>query len=71
MIKEIRVNGETIKVGDVVGFKSDIEQSGEVSRIERSQWGGGYTLYLKSEHGFLGEYIGGLHSTTISSREIF
>ena len=49
----------TIKVGDFVGFKSDVEQGGQVSAIRAKSYGSGYTLTLTSEHGFHGEYIGG------------
>lgn len=49
----------TIKVGDFVGFKSDIEQGGQVSAIRRKSYGTGYTLTLTNENGFEGGYIGG------------
>lgn len=49
----------TVKLGDVVCFKDDIEQRGKVVKIERSTWGGGYQLTLENEWGFSGEFIGG------------
>jgi hypothetical protein len=48
----------TVKVGDYVGFKSDIEQSGKIKKIERSAFGG-TQLVLENENGFHGDYIGG------------
>jgi uncharacterized protein YkvS len=54
-----KVEGTTIKVGDVVGFKSDIEQTGVIIKIT------GNTLLLKasSVEGFSGAYIGGCETT--------
>jgi len=47
-----------VRVGDWVGFKSDVEQSGEIIRIE------GNRLYLISgAMGFQGGYIGGQTET--------
>ena len=47
-----------VRVGDWVGFKSDVEQSGEIIRIE------GNRLYLRSGvMGFQGGYIGGQTET--------
>jgi len=43
----------TVKVGDYVGFKCDIEQGGKIIKIE------GNSLTLQNENGFSGEYIGG------------
>jgi signal peptidase I len=41
----------TIKVGDVVGFKSDYEQHGRVTKIE------GDRLTLENPDGFGGDYL--------------
>jgi hypothetical protein len=41
----------TVKVGDVVGFKSDHEQHGTVTRIE------GHYLHLHNKSGFGGDYL--------------
>lgn len=40
-----------IKVGDTVGFKSDYEQYGKVTKIE------GNRLHLHNPSGFGGEYL--------------
>jgi len=53
-----KVDGKVVKVGDVVGFKCDIEQYGTILQIN------GNTLTLGSNSGFIGDYIGG--STTHS-----
>ena len=57
-----QVNGQTVKVGDWVGFKSDIEQSGQIVEIKKSYMG--HSLVLENKHGFSGEYIGGDTVTT-------
>ena len=55
-----KVEGKTVKVGDTVGFKCDIEQVGEIVKIKRDYLGKP-VLVLKSiwDEGFDGEYIGG------------
>ena len=58
----VKIDGVEVKVGDSVGFKSDIEQSGQISKIERTQFG--VQLTLKSKYGFHGDYIGGSTVTT-------
>ena len=53
-----KVDGQVVKVGDYVGFKSDIEQGGQIYRIE------GDRLFLKAgPNGFEGGYIGGQDTT--------
>ena len=53
-----QVDGQTVKVGDYVGFKSDIEQGGTIYRIE------GNRLFLRAgPDGFEGDYIGGAETT--------
>jgi len=53
-----QVDGQTVKVGDYVGFKSDIEQGGTIYRIE------GNRLFLRAgPNGFEGDYIGGAETT--------
>lgn len=49
------VEGKPVKVGDVVCFKSDYEQTGEIVKIE----GAGTTakLHLHDPNGFGGEYL--------------
>ena len=56
------VDGQTVKVGDWVGFKSDIEQSGQIVEIKKSYMG--YSLVLENKTGFSGDYIGGDTITT-------
>lgn len=51
------VEGQTVKVGDWVSFKCDIEQSGKIYKIE------GDRLFLKNPNGFDGDYIGGEDTT--------
>lgn len=52
------VDGVAVKVGDCVGFKSDIEQWGEIVAIRRSVMGH-VELVLENTNGFQGDYIGG------------
>ena len=63
------IQGQEVKVGDSVGFKADIEQSGEIVKIEKARRGSGWILTLKSnsDRGFIGEYIGGDRFTTEES----
>ena len=56
------VDGQTVKVGDVVCFKSDIEQSGVIVEIKKSYMG--HSLVLENKYGFHGGYIGGETVTT-------
>jgi hypothetical protein len=58
-----RVDGELVKIGDWVSFKSDIEQSGRIYRIE------GDRLFLENPNGFEGDYIGGAETTVQLTRE--
>jgi hypothetical protein len=51
-----------VSVGDIVGFKSDIEQSGVITEIKKSYMG--TVLTLENKHGFHGDYIGGDTVTT-------
>ena len=55
--KKAIVEGQTVRIGDVVCFKSDIEQSGTVVDIKKTQMG--TSLVLQSDYGFEGGYIGG------------
>ncbi|RWZ87287.1 MAG: hypothetical protein EO766_12240 [Hydrotalea sp. AMD] len=51
-----RVDGKHVKIGHIVGFKSDVEQCGKITKIEGQR----LTLEaLDSDHGFHGDYIGG------------
>ena len=56
------VEGVTVKIGDWVCFKSDIEQSGKIVDIKKSYMG--VSLTLENTSGFLGDYIGGQTITT-------
>ena len=51
------VDGQEVTVGDVVCFKSDIEQSGVIVEIKQSY--SGKALVLENKYGFRGYYIGG------------
>jgi hypothetical protein len=54
-----KVDGQQVKVGDWVCFKSDIEQCGRIDAILS-----GNRLVLKpGANGFQGAYIGGLETT--------
>jgi hypothetical protein len=61
------VEGQTIKIGDWVCFKSDIEQSGQVVAIKSSYMG--HSLTLENKNGFSGDYIGGDTITTELARD--
>ncbi len=52
------VEGQKVEIGDVVSFKADIEQSGEIVFIHRNM-NGHWMLTLENTNGFIGEYIGG------------
>ena len=62
-----QVNGQTVKIGDWVGFKSDIEQSGQIVEIKKSYMG--HSLVLENKSGFHGDYIGGDTITTELARD--
>jgi hypothetical protein len=59
------VEGQEVKVGDYVGFKCDIEQSGKVVEIKKDMWRK-TVLVLENTNGFHGDYIGGetIHTET-------
>jgi hypothetical protein len=50
-----------VKVGDWVGFKSDYEQSGRITKIEGSQ------LTLHNDNGFGGEYLRYAKTTVVDA----
>lgn len=56
-----KVDGRTVKVGEWVGFKCDIEQTGKIVDIQHDSLSdyNGPKLILENEDGFHGEYIGG------------
>ena len=57
-----QVDGQTVKIGDWVCFKADIEQSGKIVDIKKSYMD--HSLVLENENGFHGDYIGGQTITT-------
>ena len=59
-----QVEGTKVVVGDYVGFKSDIEQSGQISKIKRNM-SGNVEFTLTDEDGFHGDYIGGDTVTSV------
>ena len=59
----VRIEGVSVIVGDWVGFKADIEQSGKIVSIKASS--SGIMLTLENHKGFEGRYIGGSHITTV------
>ena len=61
------VEGQTVKIGDWVGFKSDIEQSGKIVDIKQTY--AGTSLTLENTSGFSGDYIGGDTITTELARD--
>jgi hypothetical protein len=48
----VKINGKKIKVGDWICFKSDYEQSGQVSKIHSNG-----ILELFNDNGFGGDYL--------------
>jgi hypothetical protein len=61
------VDEQEVTVGDVVCFKSDIEQCGVIVEIKQSYTG--KALVLESKYGFSGDYIGGQTITTELARD--
>jgi hypothetical protein len=57
----------TVSVGDEVGFKDDVEQSGKIIEIKECQTG--FMLVLENEWGFEGEWLEGKTVTTIHAGE--
>ena len=62
-----QVEGKTVKVGDWVGFKADVEQCGQIIEIKSSYMG--QALVLENKAGFHGDYIGGSTITTELARD--
>jgi hypothetical protein len=62
------VEGQEVTIGDVVGFKSDIEQSGVIVEIKKTVCFG-VSLVLENKYGFHGDYIGGDTITTQLARD--
>jgi hypothetical protein len=57
----------SFNIGDIVGFKSDVEQCGVVVEIKNN------ILILESLaiEGFEGDYIGGSDSTSIQANDVW
>ncbi len=66
-IATTKVGGKTVKVGDTVGFKSDVEQYGEIVGIQKGTFC--VELVLEDKAGFVGDYIGGQTSVTIPASD--
>ena len=60
----------TVRVGDYVGFKSDIEQYGAIISIKPTSYGD-FALTLYNQNGFEGHYIGGDTKTVVRSSDIW
>ncbi len=62
-------DGKALKVGDVVLFKSDVEQYGKITKIS------GSTLTVKPDGmkggKFIGDYIGGDKVTTVDAPDVW
>ena len=66
-MKTAKVEGQTVTIGDWVGFKADIEQSGQIIDIKSTYMG--QALVLENKSGFHGDYIGGETITTQEARD--
>jgi len=65
-----KVEGRTVKVGDHVGFKCDIEQGGQIVEIKECPFRrGAMVLVLENKYGFSGEYIGGQTRTEVDASD--
>ena len=62
-----KVEGQDVKIGDWVCFKSDIEQSGKIVAVKQTY--AGTSLTLENLSGFSGDYIGGETITTELARD--
>lgn len=59
-----QVDGQTVKVGDYVCFKSDYEQTGKVAKIRTNLFGRTeLVLTTDSDEGFGGDYLCGADTT--------
>jgi hypothetical protein len=56
------VDGQKVKVGDYVCFKSDYEQSGKIVDIKHNMFGS-VQLVLTNPNGFGGDYLCGSDTT--------
>ncbi len=67
MTKTTIQDGREVAIGDVVEFKCDVEQSGQIDLILDKN--GRVVLALRNEGGFDGEYIGGEIATTMDAED--
>jgi hypothetical protein len=58
------VDGQRVRVGDWVSFKSDVEQSGQITAVLSEG-----RLVLTNPNGFQGDYIGGQETTIQRARD--
>lgn len=59
-----------MKVGDIVCFKSDIEQSGKIVKVMQSVMGSRvFVLESTRDEGFSGDYIGGQERTQVMASD--
>ncbi len=58
------VDGQIVRVGDWVSFKSDVEQTGKIEAVLS-----GGRLVLTNPNGFQGDYIGGFMTTIQQARD--
>ena len=68
MAKTATVEGKTVRIGDIVGFKCDIEQTGRIEDITVDRYRGD-VLTLSNPNGFSGDYIGGETITDEDARD--
>ena len=66
-MKTATVEGQTVTIGDWVGFKADCEQSGQIVEIKSSYMG--QALVLDNKGCFHGDYIGEETITTQEARD--
>tara|TARA_R110000824_G_scaffold389418_2_gene585480 strand:+ start:448 stop:684 length:237 start_codon:yes stop_codon:yes gene_type:complete len=72
MLKAINKNGKSLKIGDLVGFKCDVEQYGKIVGINKPS--GMFSppmVVLSNPNGFDGEYINGNTETTESIDDVW
>lgn len=66
-VDSVTIDGHTLRVGDGVCFKCDIEQCGTIIEIVRGQFG--TTLTVENINGFDGGYIGGETITDVQASD--
>lgn len=61
--------GRTVKVGETVGFKSDIEQHGIIVGVETDRYRGDVLILEPATGEFEGEYIRGMKRTKVDAAD--